>query len=302
MKKYIFFGIIFICLCNFVVAGSETLQCAFKDSCDSNEAKFLYANENFLSKDEGLVLSSNIAVSQDDDYSKILCCKSQFGNLKVEFEDADVKCSSGEELMYFTDDKNARVRFVNPESDDELLDFNLSNYKYKTCVEKPEEFSLFDIVASEEDYTYAGYTCMYRMSALENGVISDCDATFGLNQKYKYAVWGRLWEDISSLKCNMDCTSKLDGRVYSACKTQIQACRGVPDACDGSLLGTWVQLDDGIEVQCSPGWDNRRYEVFTNQKIDIETEEGKCENLVSKSYQVLYNNEMVNMRIYVCED
>lgn len=310
MKKYLFSYLAFVLMLSCSVFASTSLDCDFKTTCDSDEAAFLYANGNFVGLN-GAVLSSNVAVNFDSiNYNKTLCCKSQYGQLGVTFISVNSECVEGDELMYFTNDSNARVRFPEFEilNDRPFGLLNESNYLYKSCVEKPEEFGLFDIIASDRDYSTIGYTCMYKINDLENGMVSGCDASFGLGNKYKYTVWGRLWEDVSSLKCNADCTSKLDGRVYSACATQVQACKYVPTTCDGALLNSWIPEVDGTgnltgsEVYCASPWDVTRSKIFTNEPIDIQSEESKCENIVGKSFPVVLDNKQVNLRVYVCED
>lgn len=319
MKKLLILVLLFAFI-PFVIGATTTLQCQFRDnSCltEQGEVAFLYANghEEFTDS-QGRVLSSHIATKFDSNYNKVLCCKSPYGNLYVTFQDVNSECIKGDELMYFANDGlqfnyNYKSRF----KDFELLNkshvlenFDISNYNNKSCVVKPDEFALFDVVASDRDYSLSGYTCMYRISDLENGVISDCNATFNNGNQYKYAVWGRLWEDISSIKCNVDCTSKLDGRVYSVCSTQIEACRGIPTACDGALLGSWIpELDSsnvptGNELLCSAPWNVVRGNLFTTESLDIKSVNDKCENLISKSYPVIIDNNQVNMRIYVCGD
>ena len=290
------------------VCADTSLNCEFKVSCGENEVPFLYANKNFHNI-HGDILSSNVAISKDVNYDKALCCKSQYGDLKVNFINSTDNCDEGDELMFFTQDKNARVRFKEEtESGTGFKTFDLSNYNYKSCVVKPEKFALFDIIASDRDYGMSGYTCMYKINNLENGLVSDCDATFDTSSKYKYTVWGRLWEDTSSLKCNSDCTSKLDGRVYSSCVTQIEECRNVPDVCNGALLNTWVPVYNSTggltdeEILCAPSWDSVKEKTFTNEAIEVKGIEGKCENVVSKNFPVILNNNKVNMRIYICED
>lgn len=317
MKKLLFLVVLISLLS--VVSGANTLECQFRnDSCltDSGEVAFLYANKHFFDA-SGKILSSHISTEYDGNYSKVLCCKSPFGQLDVSFQNSGTECVNGDELMYFANDEsnsvkiNNKLRFKEFEKMDNthiLQNFNLNDYNQKSCVVKPDEFSLFDIVASDRDYSVAGYTCMYRISDLENGLVSDCDATFGTGNQYKFAVWGRLWEDVSSLKCNLDCTSKLDGRVYSACSTQIKECRGIPSACDGALLNSWVpEINStgsltGNELLCAPPWNVVRSKLFTTDSIEIKSEDGKCENLISKSYPVVLGNNQVNMRIYVCGD
>lgn len=302
LRKVILFFIVFISLGS-AVYSVNTLNCEFRDNaCYSGEIALFYGNKNFYDG-AGEVISSNVRISADSNYNKFLCCGSPFGDLNSNIVDKSSSCGVGEvDIMYFSDQTNARVGFKMYDALD-YTNFIDGNFVKKLCVGIPDEFSKLDLVISDRDYSVAGYSCVYRTSALENGVVSSCNATYDGSKKYKYTVWGRMWESLNSLVCNSDCTSKLDGRIYSACATQINTCRGVPLVCDGALVGSWVENEDRTgEVQCSPPWDVSRSYVFTNESLVVESASDKCLNIVSKKYSVIYDNELVTMNIYVCSE
>ena len=308
MNKKILLGLlIFIASLGIISAASlNTVSCNFRnDSCETGEAALFYANKNFVSDEApiGEVLSSNIRSSLDSNYNKVLCCGSPYGTLSSQIETSFGTCSQGGvSPIYLTNDTNARIGLPTAKVSVAYY-FEESYYLDKLCLNIPDEFSSFDMIVSDSViYENAGYSCMYRVSSLENGVVSSCDATYNSGEQYPYVIWSRMWESVDSLNCNSDCTSKLDGRIYTACTSQISACREVPIGCDGALLGSWVESISGLEeVQCSAPWDISRSKVFTDEKVIVDVvEDDKCPNLISKEYSVLVNNELVTMRVYVC--
>lgn len=287
-------------------SNTDTLECQFRDnSCNSDEVAFFYANKNF--NDSTNVLSSNVAITNDSNYNRPLCCKSPNGEINITYVSAGSTCPVGtDELMYFTSENNSRVRFMNitiKSAPVTLQTFNISHYTQKACVSKPLDFAFFKILVSEDNFARSGFTCMYKTNDLENSLVSACDATFNGANQYKYTVWARLWEDVSSLACNNDCTSKLDGRVYKDCAVYLSNCLGVPIDCDGAILGSWVKdTVYGGEVQCSAPWNKVRNNLFTDEPLSVTSNVKGCENIISKSYPVVYNGELINMRIYMCGD
>lgn len=290
------------------VSAAALFTCGFKASaCNADEELVYYAHNGFVDG-LGLVMSSPTRTEAFGPYNaatfgKSLCCKvnSPLGNPldNVKFTTLPLasSCASGEkDLIYFTNITNGRIAYKQSPL------FNTSFYTHKICVKVPDGFSTLDILVNDEDYSSIGYTCIYKSNDLESSVVSDCDATYGAGLQYKYTAWARLWEDLSSLKCSNDCTSKLDGRVYVACKTKISSCSGIPLACDGALLNSWV--DNGAnEVQCSKTWNKTREKVFSLDSIKIEiSDKNNCANLIKKDYPVLVDNELVTMSIYVCSN
>ncbi|MCA9459450.1 MAG: hypothetical protein KC550_02780 [Nanoarchaeota archaeon] len=307
IKKIMLIGFL-IAIAFQTVSASPLFTCGFKASaCNADEELVFYAHGAFVDG-AGLVISSPTRTEAFGPYdsttfNKSLCCKvnSPLGNPldNVDFTTKAIgaSCDAGEkDLIYFTNVTNGRIAY--PQS----TLFNTSFYTHKVCVKVPDGFSTLDILVNDEDYTQIGYTCIYKSNDLESSVVSDCDATFGAGLQYKYTAWARLWEDLSSLKCSNDCTSKLDGRVYIACKTKISSCSGIPLACDGALLNSWV--DNGLnEVQCSKDWNRTREKVFSSEALKIEiTDNNDCANLIKKEYPVLVDNELVTMSIYVCSN
>lgn len=301
IKKIAF---LIVLLFSIQVVFSTSVSCQFRENiCQSGETPIFYANDNFFQENPLnplKPLSSPMELPgfpRSNFYSKPLCCSSPHGSLNFEFKSNSQSCSDGsEEIMFFTNYTNGRVSFA-PSTD---------TY-YRTCVTSPENFSSFDIKVNDSlIYQRAGYSCIYRVSNFTNAHISSCDAKFDNGKTYKYAVWARLFENTNSLRCNSDCTSKLDSRVYSACSSKVRGCELVPTACDGSIYGGWVKVpNSSYEVQCSAPWDNYRAEIFTNEAVNVEgasNEEDSCQNIISKKYNVFIDNEQVVMKIYVCED
>lgn len=303
--------ILFIMLCMLLsssFSAGESVTCTYRaGSCFPGEVKVFHVN-NFFKDLSGETLSSNVATYNFDGYyNDALCCESQYGDLSYSVEDVTSSCpDGGVDVLYYDSDYNSRVGIAPSRFMISSVSSNpsLQYYSKKLCVNVPDGFSTFDIVASNYDYSKALYTCMFKVSDIENGLVSSCDATFDGTNQYAYTVWGRMFESVSSLECNVDCTSKLDGRVYSACSQKVNTCRNVPLSCDGALLESWVIdiLDPTREVQCSPTWDNYRSKIFTNEKLRVDSVAGECENLISQKYTVLLNNEPVTMKIYICSD
>ena len=223
MKKLFILMTIILSL-NFlgVYGASDLLTCSFKtSSCSSDEVVIFYANSNFKDSSDK-ILSSNVAISPIIGYTKPLCCKinpsllgQSLGQLEVNFVNKNLNCpSNSEDLMYLTSDTNSRVAIKENIT-------NLDHFSKKMCVKVPVDFSKLNIFVSNMDYSFAGYSCLYRISNVTNGLISDCDAKFNGPNKYNQIVWAKLTENTDSLKCNSDCTSKLDGRVYEACGSKI---------------------------------------------------------------------------------
>ena len=156
------------------------------------------------------------------------------------------------------------------------------------------------------NYMNLGYECMFRVSSTVNGLISDCNASFDGSNIYDYTLVGRAEENINNLRCNDDCTSRLDGRLYSSCGSFLTECSAVPDACDGSIYGGWIQdpLNASQEFQCSAPWDNYRVNIYTDESgssssLKVEST-NECSSLVDREYQVMIDNELVKMHVYIC--
>ncbi|MFW6009443.1 MAG: hypothetical protein ACOCP8_09290, partial [archaeon] len=256
VKKVLLTLISILLLSTFAFSADSTLQCEFKSgSCDAGEVALLYANEEFYPPGHNdKVLSSNVAIAQSSNYNKLLCCKSDFGSLNVEFVNSQDSCPSGfHELMHFTDDTNARTGFKRYEMNN-YIDFNLDFYTKKSCLQLPPQFATVHLVVSDEDYQELGYECLYRTSSLENGHVSSCDAEFADSELYDYTVWARLDESTSSLNCNSDCISILTNRINYECGFKLDRCKDVPVQCHGSLLSTWMNFNETHEILCNLPW------------------------------------------------
>lgn len=305
MKK-IFFIIVALILSSGVYA-SFTLSCEWRaDSCQGTEKPVLYAHNEFGSDDSPSsldeILSSPVSISYSSgQFDQVLCCSSPYDNLGFKTIPFGDSCGeNSQEIMYTTSNTNARLAVQNTPG------FDLNHYSHKICLDKPEEFATIDMFINKTDshFESVGYSCVYRTSSLINGLVSSCDATFDGGKKYEYSVFTRMWQTESSLDCNSDCTSKLDGRVYSSCGSQINSCRGIHPSCDGSIYGGWVVSNSSIEqeVQCSGPWNNFRGGFGAFEDLEISSEESSCSNLISRDYQVMVDNQITNLKILICSE
>jgi hypothetical protein len=320
IKKSILIYSIFICILASTFAADNSVSCEFvySNQC-TGTSFFAVPSDPTFNDSNGKVLSANTRTIADANYGKVLCCNSPYGEFGVEIKNdmSEQSCGEDIDLFYFTDNTNARIAFtedrndiVNYNSNPSDLTFRADDYIRKLCVSVPANMGTFDIVVSDKaNYNNIGYDCMFKVSSLTNGVVSSCDAEYNGGNQYLYSVWGRMFESLASLECNSDCTSKLDGRVYAACAQKVSSCsslKSIGGLCDGALLGSWVEYDTSSEVQCSAPWDIFRDKVFTDEKLDVtvsrETEVDGCDNLISKKFTVLLNNEQVTMSVYICED
>lgn len=304
MKKFFLIILLLFTFSFEVYSASDLLSCSFKTgSCLAEESALFYANKNF-NDINGNVLSSNLAIVTDSNYNKALCCKVNqgangvsLGNINITYVDANLNCPLNfEGLMYFTSNTNARVAFVENVT-------NPSIYSKKMCISVPSQFSRFNILLSKEDYSFAGYTCLYRTSNYSNSLVSSCNARFGSDsKKYSNVVWAKLIESSDSLKCNSDCTSKLDGRIYSACADKVSTCTKVSPSCDGSVYGSWVKFNSTVDILCADPWTTVRQITFTSENVEVSSVNNKCSNIIQKKYSVMLNNELVTMSVYVCNE
>ena len=237
-------------------------------------------------------------------YSKALCCSSDFAGVNINFHNRNT-CQDGEfEFAFLQSEYNSKLKL---ESD--------SNYNITICLESDEQFADLDIKIDNVNsgYDTVGYDCMYRFGSgytsiggLEhNGKVSSCGAEYldlATYNKYPFAVFARLVQNINTLVCNNDCTSTLDNRIYSDCADKVQTCSNIPLVCDGSLDGAWVKYDDEREVRCQKPFDQFRKLQVSDQELNIDAEQNECEDVVVKKYNVLLNQESVTMNVYVCLD
>jgi len=285
--------------------GKNILSCQFRTgSCSVGEETLFYAHSSFYPPGfPSEVLSSPISLTTYGGfYSKPLCCKingdSSLGNIKVQTIANSQDCPTGSnDLIYYTSSINSRIAYKKSPL------FNGAYYSNKSCISLPSDFGSFDILVSNEDKSLLGYSCLYKSNDLESSLVSSCNATFNSGTQYKYTVWARLWQTTSSLVCNLDCTSKLDNRVYVDCGSKISACQGIPQQCDGALLDSWVSYNSTHEIKCNKAWNKFRPKVFSNAKINVRAiDKNTCPTLIKKEYPVFLDNQQVLMAIYVCSN
>ena len=304
MIKKIFMFILLIAL--FMTSlNAKSIECEFKTgSCDPDEAALFYANKNFFPPGfPDQVLSSNVAIASTSEYNKYLCCYSPYGQMQVQYANEDENCPDDLiDLMYLTNYTNARTG-LNSEDLIEYEDFNLSFYEKKVCVKVPVSQGSVKLIASKDDY-YAnkGYECLYKTSNITNGHVSSCDSTFNGGNDYNYTIWARIFESTNTLNCNSDCVSIATNRVSYDCKQKLDICKNVKMQCDGALLNSWVHYNETHEIKCDHPWNEFRQKMFTNDKLEVSSKQGNCDNLIGKKYSVIVNNEKINMKVYLCMD
>ena len=292
---------------------SQTFKCEFIDqsqfsSCLSSNTSDIafYASGNI---DADNIFNSKVSLHNQTpsgvDYTKALCCRSDFDDVKIEFKNKLGGASCGEdnefEFAFLQSEYNSKLR-LEPDS----------NYDISICLKSDERFADLDIKIDEIDsgFDAVGYSCLYRFGSgysdattyKHNGKVSSCNTDITTYGKYPFAVFARLVQNIGSLICNNDCTSELDNRIYSACEDKIQSCSSIPLQCDGSLNGAWVNFDSTREVKCKKPFNEFRQKSSTNAQLLVETDSDTCENVIVKKYNVLLNQQTVSMNIYVCGD
>jgi len=297
--------IILVLNINFVNAE---LECNFKNTaCKSDESVVFWTNSERIDQ-SGEVLNSPISIEENSiGYTKRLCCKDTNTKAKLEFSIENIESTNlDKSIMFFNGEQStlkynlvAGIRYYNGKID---TNFNKNFYEHSLIL-KSNIYSTLDIkVVTKEQktkYENMGYKCIYRTSNIINGVVSSCDASYPSGQ-YDYMIFGKLKENIQNLKCSDSCTSLLDKRVYSDCGLKIESCKSVPEDCDGMLEGSWSRINNTHEIKCSKNWDITRYNPL-NTKIEIKAKNNDCENLISTTYPVILNNEIINMKIYTCE-
>ncbi len=301
LRKLLFvLSLAVVLLASFSYAASP-ISCHFDSSgiCNDDEEALFYASRTFYDPVQDVILSSDIHVTSPSlAYSIPLCCDTLGGSIDYQSLLASQNCEAAN-ITYLTSDESARsaVRAVR--------DLHPSYYSHRLCIDPDKTYSEYSFAVSDNDdiYTAFGFQCLFRLSAEVNAVVSSCNATFNGGNQYPLAVWARTWYGADALDCNVDCTSKLDDRVYSDCGAKIPECRNVPLSCDGSLLGSWVPFAGDKEFLCSPPWNVTRELAFTNEKLDVQINSTEnCDNIVVKEYKVLINNEAVTMKVYVCSE
>jgi hypothetical protein len=310
MLRKAFTAIVSLLFCLSVVYSSAIIDCSFKSASSCPSGKTLFYVPNFYDTGSNTYLSSPVSTFSDSNYNTALCCTSPAfdtpgDELMFNYENptAQGTCPSGDQPLlylsyYGSVSTNALIT--------QLEQFDPVENKKVLCVKKPTQLSSVDIKISDNSYNYGqlGYTCATKFSSLESSRVSSCDATFGVSETYPFSLWIRGFESIASLKCSADCTSKVDNRVYSACATKVSSCINVPSACDGSLYGAWVPLNESHLIQCSEPWTTTKldptYSPTNTKGYEVTSNDEVCSNLLSQEFTVLFNNEPVKMIIYIC--
>ena len=286
-RGFIFLSMIFLSIP--LIFSADTLSCSFtRSACDNDEERLFYSYSD---------ISSNVRLNDNNilpNYSYSLCCKSSVsfgGGLNFYNIDPTIQsCGGDSTIFHFTDSTNSRISKT----------YDPLHHSYTLCANVPDTFSELRVKwvedKSEEPwYETSSYSCLFKSNDNVNGNVGSCDSI-----EYDFSVWGLLVEKVDNLNCNVDCTSKLDNRVYSSCSQKVKECSNVNPVCDGSLYGSWISVSDTKEVQCSAPWDVTRDKVFSDTQVNVESVSVVCEDIIKIEYVVLLNNEHVTMSIYVC--
>lgn len=301
MRKLSIFLFMILLIINTAYSAIVPLECSFKNACGADEVNMeIYGSSKYYADVGNDILSSPVQLNlQDANYDWPLCCRTDFPTDLVP-RNVGLTTSCDNPFLFFTENTNARAGFYRESG------FDFGHYSYKSCLETTDQFFI-DIVVEDTFSTYyenLGYDCIYRTSGGVNGLVSSCEVTFNppFNDIYTKTVWARLFESEGSLQCNSDCTSKLDGRVYSACASQVNNCEAVPVSCDGSLLEGWLEFNESHEFQCSEPWIVTRVKPISEQvgyRVDVK---GECKSVISEEKPVNIDNEQYVMKIFICQD
>ncbi len=278
-------------------SGEGTISCEFKPSCGPGEVLWFRAI-NYSVGSSSYVINSRVLLPSDPNYASYssnypmaLCCKTSVGTLSVNFVSNSSSCGSGEDLLWVSNSVNGIISLM-----------PTSLYSNKICILHSTELNGLDLRWSNVDYSSSGYKCLFRISNSTNGVVSDCNAVSSIGKKYGFAVWGKVLLNLPSIKCSAECYNKIDKRVYTACGASVPSCKNVPPICDGVRYGTWVTYNSTHEIKCAPPWNIFRSTLVTETKaVPVDTT-GECENIIKKSYNVIYNNQPVSLTFYFCAD
>lgn len=301
-KLLILFGIIFLTMNIAYSIDSVPFNCSFEQTTFPWDTSFqtLFSLSSDINAHINTNLSGYYMPSKPGYQVRCNAQNNKGGTVNFEIKDkpsSAVVCDRDiSEIMYFTDDTNARVS----------RDYNPAFHTKVLCANFPKSEGVMHLVWNNKDLSSRDYTCLFKTNDINNGVISSCDAQYNGSNQYLYSVWGMLFDSIDSLSCKSDCSSKLDNRIYSICSAKIKSCVDVPLDCDGSLYGSWVKSTEisheNQEVQCSAPWNNYRTSKFTNIPLQVSTVENRCENLIKIEYPFILDDEQIKMSVYVCSN
>lgn len=320
MKKFLLFilfflSIILVFFSSSVSNGFSTglFSCRFSQTSGPSSSAIFYANKNFYQNtvyasssinDSSNLLNTKTQLGYDSNYDFGFSCQlnlvdvsSQSTKLVFQTVSASSACPIGTTaLFYYTGTTNSKIAI-------NVIPSDLSYYTNKTCIGVPNQFSGIHIKVSKKSLSLAGYSCLFRLNSLNNSVLSSCNSIFDFgNNKYKYVVWAKIYQNSNSLVCNNDCTSKLDNRVYTSCSNKLSQCSYVPKVCNGALLNSWVKYNSTAQIQCSAPWNVMRTTLFTNSTLEIHSLNNTCSNFIVNKYPVMINNQLVTMNIYICQN
>lgn len=319
VKLFLLFISLFLSISS--VFSNNLLNCNWvpSSSCPDNRDSLLFVSSssfnNSVHSQPNEFMSSHISTTPIKSYDTSLCCtldtNTEDDRLTF-FEESttDKFCSGGHDpLIYLSNLTNA------------IVGINYSSLYHSSvlCADLPDSLSYADIgVSNTNYYKDRGYQCLFRVNNVSNGRVSSCSASYfkpllGF-EEYSYAIWLRVFESTNSLRCNADCTSKIDSRVYASCASKVLACKAVPSACDGSLYGGWVELPSSTQdvygnyqyqIKCEAPWTQTRINpeyIDPNESgvINVVSSDDSCSEIISQEYSVLVYNIPYKMKVYVC--
>lgn len=310
IKKFFLVLVLFILSSSSYALEKQTFKCDFIDSsqfstCNGvNKDIAFYASGDIRSSD---LTNAKVSVHESN-YPYALCCSSDYKDVQISFNHRTNSCLAGElPFAYLQSEYNSKLRLENN-----------SIYNIPICLQASSAFAELDIKVDRinSGFDAIGYDCMYRFgsgysvvdnSLVQNGKLSSCDYEYfdlSTYNKYPFAVFARLLENVNTLVCNNDCTSQLDNRIYVSCGVKVRECSTIPAVCDGSLSGAWVKFDNEREIRCQKPFNQYRDIQISENKLNVKvnSEAKGCENLITSKYNVLLNQETVTMNIYICSD
>ncbi|MFT4244882.1 MAG: hypothetical protein ACMXYB_05505 [Candidatus Woesearchaeota archaeon] len=284
--------------CEFIPTSQVSSQCS-----GPLNAVAYYASGSLTN--EGELINAKASTTSATGYDYAMCCTSGHDvNIDFNVREGSACLDTEYSFSFLSGLTNAKLS----------LERN-SNYPHSICLEADESTGSLDIrienqnSPSANDWELVDYSCMYRFSNANptdytiNSKISSCDAKFSSNQQYPFVVFARLTPNIETTTCNPDCTSRLDGRIYTACASQLASCDFVPMQCEGSLAGQWVRFDDQRDILCQSPFDQFRTSQQSDSEILVETDDpNSCDDILVEKYTVIIDRELVTMNIYICND
>lgn len=290
--------------CEFVDNSSTQYSaCVDPSNTDRDVAFYVFGSRDDFNNE---IINAKVGITSAGGYDQALCCTIGYeANMSFEHR-AGATCDESQfDFAFLSGTTNAKLS----------MEYNASFYNHSICLNvSGDDFASLDVIiddSRDSSWEAVGFDCMFRFtnafpdSYNLNAKLSSCNAQFQSAMdvlQYPFVVYARLTPNIEAAACNSDCTSPIDGRIYQACGQTIQACQNVPQACDGSLVGQWVNFGDGRDILCQRPFDSFRTRTRTDDLITVESRDGACRDIIVERFSVLIDREPVTMNIYICND